>query len=217
MHLSWFLLTSANLSQAAWGVVQSGGSTLYIKSYELGVLYLPSRVKTTARRFSCTPWHELLGTDHFDDIQDNESEGQGRKVGEGSKDSSVRSSTFRFASGSSISGGGNSSSSSSGGGSGSSCATSASSCSGTGNGNGNGNGSASLPTRGALHGSKSDNSSRFILSFDSMLLATSASDRVIHFPVPFRTPGRSFATGENPWVWDRSHSQPDRFGRIFNV
>eukprot|EP01035_Chromulina_nebulosa_P050527 gene50527-68714_t len=70
LHLSWFLLTSANLSQAAWGAVQSGGSTLYVKSYELGVLYLPSRVKTMTRRFSCTPLHGLLGVDHCDDKQD---------------------------------------------------------------------------------------------------------------------------------------------------
>lgn len=41
----WFLLTSANLSKAAWGCVQSGGrgsgSHLFIRSYELGVLFVP--------------------------------------------------------------------------------------------------------------------------------------------------------------------------------
>ncbi|CCD11565.1 unnamed protein product [Trypanosoma congolense IL3000] len=37
--LSWFLLTSANLSRAAWGEWQHGGTQLLIRSYELGVLY----------------------------------------------------------------------------------------------------------------------------------------------------------------------------------
>ena len=84
-------MTSANLSQAAWGVLQQvyesfclpcdicqSGRCLYIKSYELGVLYLPSDIKKpyrciptahstettsfiTNREFSCTPNHEVLG------------------------------------------------------------------------------------------------------------------------------------------------------------
>ncbi|KAG8342557.1 putative tyrosyl-DNA Phosphodiesterase (Tdp1) [Trypanosoma vivax] len=37
--LHWFLLTSANLSRAAWGEWQRNGSQLAIRSYELGVLY----------------------------------------------------------------------------------------------------------------------------------------------------------------------------------
>ncbi|KAF9428312.1 hypothetical protein BGZ94_002819 [Podila epigama] len=38
--ISWFLLTSANLSKPAWGVLKDG--TLSIQSYELGVLIFPS-------------------------------------------------------------------------------------------------------------------------------------------------------------------------------
>ncbi|KAF9582714.1 tyrosyl-DNA phosphodiesterase 1 [Lunasporangiospora selenospora] len=38
-YLSWFLLTSANLSKPAWGELKDG--TLMIKSYELGVLIFP--------------------------------------------------------------------------------------------------------------------------------------------------------------------------------
>ena len=38
---AWFLLTSANLSKAAWGELQTGGSQLAIRSFELGVLFLP--------------------------------------------------------------------------------------------------------------------------------------------------------------------------------
>jgi tyrosyl-DNA phosphodiesterase-1 len=60
-ELEWFLLTSANLSQAAWGVLQRDATMLYIKSYEMGVLFLPGVVATNYRRFSCSPNHPLLG------------------------------------------------------------------------------------------------------------------------------------------------------------
>ncbi|XP_064622504.1 tyrosyl-DNA phosphodiesterase 1-like [Lineus longissimus] len=39
--LAWFLVTSANLSKAAWGALEKSGSQLMIRSYELGVLFLP--------------------------------------------------------------------------------------------------------------------------------------------------------------------------------
>ncbi|ESO90136.1 hypothetical protein LOTGIDRAFT_206752 [Lottia gigantea] len=38
---AWFLVTSANLSKAAWGVLEKNGSQLMIRSYEIGVLFLP--------------------------------------------------------------------------------------------------------------------------------------------------------------------------------
>jgi hypothetical protein len=44
IELDWFLLTSANFSQAAWGILQNNQTTLYIKSFELGVLFLPDKV-----------------------------------------------------------------------------------------------------------------------------------------------------------------------------
>nr|XP_026646991.1 tyrosyl-DNA phosphodiesterase 1 isoform X2 [Zonotrichia albicollis] len=40
--IAWFLVTSANLSKAAWGALEKNGSQLMIRSYELGVLFLPS-------------------------------------------------------------------------------------------------------------------------------------------------------------------------------
>ena len=40
--VGWFVLTSHNLSQAAWGKLEKNGTQLYLKSYELGVLLLPS-------------------------------------------------------------------------------------------------------------------------------------------------------------------------------
>ncbi|XP_031257301.1 tyrosyl-DNA phosphodiesterase 1-like isoform X1 [Pistacia vera] len=51
--LAWFLLSSANLSKAAWGTLQKNNSQLMVRSYELGVLFLPSGTKHGCR-FSCT-------------------------------------------------------------------------------------------------------------------------------------------------------------------
>ncbi|XP_065879228.1 tyrosyl-DNA phosphodiesterase 1 [Euphorbia lathyris] len=52
--LAWFLLTSANLSKAAWGALQKNNSQLMIRSYELGVLFLPSSYNGHGYGFSCT-------------------------------------------------------------------------------------------------------------------------------------------------------------------
>ncbi|BBN01781.1 tyrosyl-DNA phosphodiesterase 1 [Marchantia polymorpha subsp. ruderalis] len=53
--LAWFLLTSSNLSKAAWGSLQKQNSQLMIRSYELGVLFLPSTVqRAVGSTFSCT-------------------------------------------------------------------------------------------------------------------------------------------------------------------
>ncbi|XP_055826134.1 tyrosyl-DNA phosphodiesterase 1 [Solanum dulcamara] len=51
--LAWLLLTSSNLSKAAWGTLQKNNSQLMIRSYELGVLFLPSSIKHDCG-FSCT-------------------------------------------------------------------------------------------------------------------------------------------------------------------
>ncbi|KAA8519997.1 hypothetical protein F0562_014253 [Nyssa sinensis] len=52
-NLAWLLLTSANLSKAAWGALQKNNSQLMIRSYELGVLFLPSSIRHDCG-FSCT-------------------------------------------------------------------------------------------------------------------------------------------------------------------
>uniref|UniRef100_A0A672SJT0 Tyrosyl-DNA phosphodiesterase 1 n=1 Tax=Sinocyclocheilus grahami TaxID=75366 RepID=A0A672SJT0_SINGR len=41
-QLPWFLVTSANLSKAAWGALEKNNTQIMVRSYELGVLYLPS-------------------------------------------------------------------------------------------------------------------------------------------------------------------------------
>lgn len=40
--ICFICLHSANLSKAAWGALEKNGSQLMIRSYELGVLFLPS-------------------------------------------------------------------------------------------------------------------------------------------------------------------------------
>lgn len=40
-QVAWFLMTSANLSKAAWGTLEKNGQQLMIRSYEIGVLFLP--------------------------------------------------------------------------------------------------------------------------------------------------------------------------------
>uniref|UniRef100_A0A3Q4BKK6 Tyrosyl-DNA phosphodiesterase 1 n=1 Tax=Mola mola TaxID=94237 RepID=A0A3Q4BKK6_MOLML len=41
-ELAWFLVTSANLSKAAWGALEKNNTQVMVRSYELGVLYVPS-------------------------------------------------------------------------------------------------------------------------------------------------------------------------------
>lgn len=57
-NLAWVLLSSHNLSKAAWGTLQKQGTQLMIRSYEMGVLFVPSTEKlfqsSPHRRFSCT-------------------------------------------------------------------------------------------------------------------------------------------------------------------
>ncbi|XP_062189183.1 tyrosyl-DNA phosphodiesterase 1 isoform X3 [Phragmites australis] len=52
-NIAWFLLTSSNLSKAAWGALQKNNTQLMIRSYELGVLFLPQTLQCV-RQFSCT-------------------------------------------------------------------------------------------------------------------------------------------------------------------
>ncbi|TTE07143.1 Tyrosyl-DNA phosphodiesterase 1 [Bagarius yarrelli] len=41
-QLAWFLVTSANLSKAAWGALEKNNTQMMVRSYELGVLFMPS-------------------------------------------------------------------------------------------------------------------------------------------------------------------------------
>ncbi|CAF0751248.1 unnamed protein product [Rotaria sordida] len=46
-NLLWFLVTSANLSKAAWGVLEKNNTQLMIRSYEIGVLFIPKQFSQT--------------------------------------------------------------------------------------------------------------------------------------------------------------------------
>ena len=43
--VGWVCLTSANLSQAAWGTLQKNDTQFMIRHFEAGVLFIPSLVK----------------------------------------------------------------------------------------------------------------------------------------------------------------------------
>lgn len=60
-ELLWLYMGSHDLSSASWGQLGSSNRQLHAKTYDLGVLFLPSRIKTTQRVFSLTPAHRLLG------------------------------------------------------------------------------------------------------------------------------------------------------------
>jgi tyrosyl-DNA phosphodiesterase-1 len=51
--LDYVVLTSANLSKAAWGTYQKQKTQFMIRSYELGVLFLPPR-STDSQSFKLT-------------------------------------------------------------------------------------------------------------------------------------------------------------------
>ncbi|KAM4690562.1 tyrosyl-DNA phosphodiesterase 1 [Rhinophrynus dorsalis] len=51
-ELMWFLVTSANLSKAAWGSLEKNGTQLMIRSYELGVLFIPSAFGLESNKFT---------------------------------------------------------------------------------------------------------------------------------------------------------------------
>lgn len=55
-QLAWFLVTSANLSKAAWGALEKNNTQIMVRSYELGVLYLPSAFNMTSFPVETNPF-----------------------------------------------------------------------------------------------------------------------------------------------------------------
>ncbi|KAJ3133166.1 tyrosyl-DNA phosphodiesterase 1 [Physocladia obscura] len=45
--IAWLVVSSHNLSRAAWGALELNGSQLFIRSYEIGVLLIPEYFKTS--------------------------------------------------------------------------------------------------------------------------------------------------------------------------
>lgn len=60
---AWFILTSANLSKAAWGVLEKKGSQLMIRSYELGVLFLPQYFGYKTSFPICSKVEDVIGAE----------------------------------------------------------------------------------------------------------------------------------------------------------
>jgi hypothetical protein len=60
-RLAWCLISSHNYSKPAWGLLEKNGTQLFVQSFEIGVLFLPSRYQRFQRTFSLTPNHPLLG------------------------------------------------------------------------------------------------------------------------------------------------------------
>jgi tyrosyl-DNA phosphodiesterase 1 len=52
--MPWYCLTSANMSSAAWGALQKKDTQLFIRHFEMGVLFLP---QLSACRFSYSAQH----------------------------------------------------------------------------------------------------------------------------------------------------------------
>jgi tyrosyl-DNA phosphodiesterase-1 len=57
--VAWHLLTSANLSRAAWGEYQKNKTQIYIKSFELGVLFCPSLWEDEYDSVYMTPLNDM--------------------------------------------------------------------------------------------------------------------------------------------------------------
>ncbi|KAL4656298.1 tyrosyl-DNA phosphodiesterase 1 isoform X1 [Arapaima gigas] len=55
-ELAWFLVTSANLSKAAWGALEKNNTQMMVRSYELGVLFLPSAFDMTTFKVQKNPF-----------------------------------------------------------------------------------------------------------------------------------------------------------------
>ena len=59
-EVTWICLTSANLSQAAWGSLQKNDTQFMIRHFEVGVLFIPSIFNL--RSFSVGNFAELTST-----------------------------------------------------------------------------------------------------------------------------------------------------------
>jgi len=60
-QLGWFILTSANLSKAAWGKLNKNQDRLTIMSWEAGILFIP-QLFVTLNSLKLPPRHTLLSS-----------------------------------------------------------------------------------------------------------------------------------------------------------
>merc|ERR1712059_84416 len=59
--LAYFVLTSANLSKAAWGSVSKAGNSCLIMSYEAGVVWLPPWQTSSSSSLATVPFEDRQG------------------------------------------------------------------------------------------------------------------------------------------------------------
>ncbi|PIK48921.1 putative tyrosyl-DNA phosphodiesterase 1-like [Apostichopus japonicus] len=62
---AWFMVTSANMSKAAWGMLEKNSSQLMIRSYEIGVLFLPHLFDENCKQFSVSEEEKSESYLHF--------------------------------------------------------------------------------------------------------------------------------------------------------
>ena len=206
IHLEWFLLTSANLSQAAWGVSEKNNTQLYIKSYEIGVLFLPQRIVTTRRLFSCTPNHPILGLKSASNKSKKEQKSSTSDIPEylnfkqemfvGGKtdiDNQIQQNSSFLKSG-------------------------------------------RLKRKGTVFRIQNNLNTADVKLNDKIIAEEEGDQStIVYFPIPFKVPpdpyiidplipggdslngGRDWGRSDHPWVWDRNYDTlKDRFNRIMN-
>lgn len=57
--VAWHVLTSANMSRAAWGEYQKKRTQIYIKSFELGVFLAPNLWETAGKTTYLVPYTNI--------------------------------------------------------------------------------------------------------------------------------------------------------------
>ncbi|KAI8635714.1 tyrosyl-DNA phosphodiesterase I [Parasitella parasitica] len=71
-HIAWHLLTSANLSRAAWGDYQKNKTQIYIKSFELGVFFCPSLWDDDGENVDLVPCNDLASMQEAEESSGSE-------------------------------------------------------------------------------------------------------------------------------------------------
>lgn len=64
-NAAWFMVTSANMSKAAWGTLEKNGNQLMIRSYEIGVMFLPEYFVDGGEQFSLVEDQSTEATPYF--------------------------------------------------------------------------------------------------------------------------------------------------------
>src|SRR5947208_1918442 len=69
-------LTSANMSKAAWGTLQKDDSCLVIRNYEIGVLFLASRLQPSSKVYYSTHFNDNITNSNHNNNNNNNNKSQ---------------------------------------------------------------------------------------------------------------------------------------------